>query len=819
MPSFYIYTSKYFKENGHSEKVPCSVTVIFCDRDSIEKANLQSEIKKFYESNYQTDEIFVIGGDYSDALLTKLFITDQLDTFKDIPKLQRDHLKDSLYLFTFDKDGNLDCSNKPGVISKKTTDLIINDGLVYIFKERGGLIEAKGNAHHFVFPSGKHCNKFLRTGNILLHSSEIYFIAFTLLSKYKEELHRQIYCDTSSINTLAFALLELKRKLVGAGFRIIPVESFSSYKGIFSKSIRFFENSLILISSSTSGNIIEKITKHHPNVDIANLVILYFLGSNSDYIKNKANIVCNLTKSASNPLGLHHYDTYTDRDCVYCKSGSYPVEVKGDVFLLEKPKINPITIKVTDAPKKLSAFVKQFKATNITDNNVLKVNYKETYVTSNKYEVYFDIHHVLCKIEDPENKLYKDYKERLYNFINQYVPSNAKYFITLPDEGSIKLAEIITNHIKPNYADGKLPEIVKFDDVTEKIKDVKAEGAVVIIGSCISNGKNLLYLSRTLRPFDKLRLVYFIGLARTNTEDYLNSLKSNLKQGTYGKESNSFVEVDSLFCNKDSKGTSWLKEKDFIADLIDAIEEQNLPVATKYFKDRIALIDESVSTKQKGLANSLFYSNTQGVALKLRKGFAFFNFTDYTTDVSQADVYFTINTVINSLRNSDDYEHCLRQTEFVRNVLDPHNFNRFNDGIIQACILRSAHASELSYHIDEELSNDMKAILEKVIEQHKTPQGEGLIEFLYAISVEKLTLKKEHLFELSTKLDSITDNELVKAFNFHIKQNILYDKPTLHEQIEILQKEIAELKATNGDKAETKVVDGSVKSMNQAENN
>ncbi len=495
MPNFYIYTSNYYKENDHSEKMPCSVTVIFCDRDSIEKANLQSEIKKFYESNYQTDEIFVIGGEYSDGLLTKIFITDQEETFKDIPKLQRDYLKESLYLFTFDKDGNLDCSNNPGTISKEITDLIINDGLVYVFKKRGGLIEAKGNAHHFVFPSGKHCNKFLRTGNILLHSSEIYFIAFTLLSKYKEEQHRQIYCDTSSINTLAFALLELKRKLVGTGFRIIPVERFSSYKGIFSKSIRFFENSLILISSSTSGNIIEKINQHHTNIDISNIVVLYFLGSNSDYLKNKANIVCNLTKSQTNPLGLQYYDTYTDRDCVYCKKGSYAVEVKGDVFLLEKPKINRISIKITDAPKKLSAFVKQFKSTNITNNNVLKVNYKETYVTSNKYEIYFDMHHVLCKIEDTESKLYKDYKERLFNFINQYIPSNAKYFITLPDEGSVKLAEIIMDKIKPNYVEGKLPEIVKFDDVVEKIADVKSEGAVVIIGSCIANGKNLLYLN------------------------------------------------------------------------------------------------------------------------------------------------------------------------------------------------------------------------------------------------------------------------------------------------------------------------------------
>jgi len=789
MPNFYIYTSNYVKENKHDEKIACSVTVIFCDRDKIERGNLQGEIKKFYESNYQTDEIFVLGGEYIESALERLFIEEQLETFKDIPKLQRDHLNESLYLFTFNKDGELKCFNNAEVISKEILDKIIQEGLINIFKERGGLIEAKGDAHHFVFPSGKHCNKFLRTGNILLNSCEINFIAFNLLSKYNEEFHQEIYCDTSSINTLAFALLELKRKLVGPDFKMIPIESFSSYKGIFSKSTRFYEKSLILISSSTSGNIIEKIIKHHSNLDDENLIILYFLGSNSDYQKNKSNIICNLTKSDVNPNGLQYYDTFTDRDCIYCKKGSYAVEVKGDVFLLEKPKINRIILKVTDAPKKLSNFVKQFKSSEVTNNNIFKVNYKETRDLNSKYEVYFDIHSVLCGIEDSENQLYKDYKIKLFNFINQYIPSNTKYFITLPDEGSIKLAEIIVNFIKPNYVEGKLPETVRFDEVTEKIKNVNVEGAVVILGSCIANGKNLLYLSRTLRPFGRIRLLYFIGLTRTANEQYLNSLKSNLRQGIYGKESNSFVEVENFYCNNDSKSTSWLLEKDFLLELIETIEEQNLEKATSYFKNRIELINESLSTKLKGLANSLFYSDTSDNALKLRKGFVFFNFTDYDTDVSQADVYFTISAVFNNLRNCNDYDHCLRQTEFVRNIIDPNNFNRYNDGIIQACILRSAMPTELSYHIDDQLSNDMKLILEKIIEQHKTPQGEGLIEFLYAISIEKLTLKKEHLSQLSNKLDVIKNNDLVKAFNFHIKQNILSDKPTLQDQIEALREE------------------------------
>lgn len=794
MPNFYIYNSSYIKENAEGGRMTCTVTVIFCDRDKIEQSSLQGEIKKFYEINYQTDEIFIIGGEYSRTALEKVFIDEQLTTFKDIPKLQREHLSESLHLFTFDKDGVLSCINKRHTVEKEITNKVIQDGLVHIFKERGGLIEAKGNAHHFVFPSGKHCNKFLRTGNILLHSCEIYFIAFSLLPKYNEEYHNQIYCDTSSINTLAFALLELKRKLVGSSHQMIPVESFSSYKGIFSKETRFYENSLILVSSSTSGNIIEKITSHHSTVNSENIAVLYFLGSHSDYKKNKGNIICNLTHSLSNPNGLNYYDTYTEKDCIYCQKGSYAVEVKGDVFLLEKPKINPITLKITDAPKKLSNFVNQFKSTNITNDNILKVNYKETTSPTNKYEVYFDIHHVLCKIEEPGNKQYNTYKQKLFNFINQYIPSNTKYFVTLPDEGSIKLAEIIINQIRSNYDKSKLPEIVGFNDVAKKIVDINVQGTVVIVASCIANGKNLLYLSRTLRPFDKLRLIYFTGLTRAGNEEYLEALKKNLKQGSYGGESNSFIEVESFCCNKDSKDTSWLKEKDFLADLSELIEGENLSNAILFFQKRIELINNSISKKEKGLANSLFYPSTRGDELRLRKSFAFFNFSNYEEHVSQADVYFTINNVFNNLRNSHDYEHCLKQTEFVRNMIDPHNFNRFNDGIIQASILRSASPAELSYHIDNELSNEMKGVLEKIVEQHTTPQGEGLIEFLYAISIGKLTLKEEHLFELSTKLDSINNNELVKAFTIHIKENILAKKTSLHEQINELKNEIVNLK-------------------------
>lgn len=798
MSDFYIYSSRYEKTNSHHEKVPCSVTVIFCGGPTINDINIQSEIKDFYDSNYQTDEIFVIGGEYDKARLKEVFTNNYLETFKYIPKLESQHLSDSISILNFDKNGKLSYSKvcKQGQADLKVLKYLINDGLIKIFIKRGGLIEAKGDAHHFVFPSGKHCNKFLRTGNILMNSAEIFFIAFCLLSRFKENEHKKIFCDTSSINTLAFALLELKKRLVN--FNSIPIESFSSYDGLFSKKVRFFGNSLILISSSTSCNIIDRINEHDNDVDTLNIVVLFFLGLKKDFKKRQSNIICNLTKDEiDNPGGIQYYDTYIERECIHCKTGSYPVEVKGDVFLLEKPKINRITLNVTDAPKKLSEFVRQFKSQKENDDNVLKVNYKENKDPTKKYEVYFDMYHVLDTIDKSMRpQLYEKYKEKLFDYINQYIPSNAKYLIPLPDEGSEKLAVIIIKHIAQNYTPSRLPEIVKFDDVLKKMTDQSVVGAAVIVGSCISNGKNLLYLSRTLRPFNKLKLLYFIGLARTSNKEDLEFLKSNLRQGNYGKETNSFVEVESFFCNKDSKDTTWISEKKFLTDyMLDLVDKHNLKDAKVQFQARINLINDSLSLKVKGLANSIFYNNTENGRLRLRKGFAFINFDNYIEDISQADVYFSMSSVVNNLRNEVNYEHCLKHSEYVRNVLDPFNFNRFNDGIIQACILRCARQSELSYHISYDLSNDMKLILEKIIEKHSAQQGEGLIEFLYALAIKRLTLKREHISQLSVMIDAIQGNELVTAFNFYIKENILIDKPTLQEQIESLEKQIELLKA------------------------
>jgi hypothetical protein len=781
MNNFYIYKFNYTKKEIGNDKA-ISASVIFCDRETINEDNLKEEIRKFYEMNYQTDEIYVIGGEYQKDLLKKVFIERQNKTFIGIPKKQETHLADSLYVLTFNKVGELQCDDKK--MPKGFQSNFLNEGLQNIFIKRGGLITSQGS-HHFVFPSGKHCDKFLRTGNILLISSEIYFIAFALLKHFDETKHDQIYCDTSSINSVAFALTELKNRFIAETLRKqIPIESFSSYDGLYKNELSYTKNAFLIISASTSSNIIAYILNGHKMLGRENITVLYYLGEEKNYVNIKDKVICNLTQSKVNVNGIPYYKTYNGDDCEYCKKGSYPVEVSGDVFLLEKPKINSIVLGVKDPEKYLSDLLKQFKSVG-RKANIFRVNYKEN--SNFKYEVYINYYEVLDGIK---NGRYDKYSLKLTDYINQYVPSNTKYIIALNDIASSELADYIIDRLKPNYKDEKIPLKITQDQLSEISPN--SEGTALVVGSCIANGKNLLFISRALRKFDKLRIVYFVGISRTKNKEYLNFLKSNLKQGSYGGESSSFIEVESIFCNNDSRNTSWLAETQFLKKFIEYIRDEYPTChSLEFLNERMKMLQTSQGDKEKGLANNLFYprfTKSSVEELNIRKNFAFFNFDNYVDDVSQADIYFTVSNIINTLRNpannTEKAEKSLKQSVYVRSILDPANFSRFNDGIIQSSILRAAYPEELSYSIDNDISQEMANTLETLIKYCEDEQGEALLEFLYAIAIKKLTLKKIHLQKIVDLLNLRTEVDLIKCFTAYIDKKVLNEEEITLEKLD-----------------------------------
>lgn len=748
MNSYYIYKAELIlDESKLIENNLKSITVIYNPNNDFNFDSLGKELKEFHEYNSQTDGIlFLFGTDIENAV--NIIKKNYSKIFKNIPVVEEESLKQKAFFVNYNSNTEfeiIDC-NKKDIIDKKDLEYIIHQGLQNIFISRGGLVEANGDKHHYVFPSGKHSSKFLRAANVLLYKSEIYFIATSLLEKIKGKEFDNIYCDTSSINSIAIAVADLFNRF--NKIKSINVCSFKSYDGLYDKNTEFEPNSIFLISASTSGGIINYIKTNHEDIKNEEIYILFFLHLKSDNPMILEHVLCDLTfDTLKNKFGIEKYDTHTDLDCEFCKRGSYPVTISGDIFLLEEPKVNGLLIKTNYITSNMKSFVSDFKSNK--DKSILKVNYKETNPSSGKkYDIFIDYENIINDLTR-----FGKHQKKLDAYINQFVPNNLKYIINLNDKGSHKLAIYIKNKVAENLKNSENIIICNQNNLNS-ISNL--EGAVLIVGSCISNGKNLLYLSRFLRNFEKLRIVYFVGINRISNENNFKELKSNLKYGTYGSENSTYVEIEKINCDNNSTENSWQREWDFNNAIIDNSDDEKIKT---FFKDRNKKINYFNDSEQKGGSENIFLPIPEVVStdkqLGIRKNSAFFN-GSYFDRVSQSDVYFTISNVLNNMRNSD--KENLKQSTFVRNLISPSNFNRFNDGIIQASLLRSARAVELNYNLDEDLSREMKDILITIIKYNDQEQGEAILEFLFALAVTKLRLRKEHYAIIISLLEEKNDS-------------------------------------------------------------
>jgi len=755
--SYFIYNFDY--DIGDKKT---NSTVIFLPNSKLDIDQLQEELRVFYQQNLQADRTVVISANYFNNLF-QIIQDNKEHIFKYVPTLEQDSFYRNLHLIQFAKDGTLKQYFGNGFEKMKGYKIFkknyFNEGLKILFHIRGGLVETSHNHHHFVFPSGKHSQKFLRTANVLIHSSEISFLAHGLLKYYSEQNFDIIYTDTSSINTVAYELQRILSEF-DKGYINVPINSFSSYSGIYDKNSKLLSNSLILISASTSGSIISKLLERHPNLSSKNIVLLFYLANTNHNSVVAEQMLCNLTREGNTDFfGVDTFYQGDNEKCKLCDEGSFPLNVTGDVFLLEQPKVNTHVIGVNEIKiKNLFSFSKEFMS-KYQQNTIIKLNYRETKEegqVNSKYEVFIDYEQII----DNLNRFPK-YKDKLDSYIDQYIPSNLLYILHLNDNSSKKLANYIFDRIKDNYLSEKCPEVISQTDF-ECLKKIKKSGSVLIVGSCISNGHNLLYLSRALRD-SLLRIIYFIGINRYPNQHQNEFLKTNLKYGKYGREISSFIEVMDICCTGINGENSWTKEVEFLKKSLMNEDDEELRT---FFKDRIKNIENSYSSKIKGLSNNAFlpipYKVGKESILKIRKNSAFFQGNGYQSHVVQSEVHFCISTVINGMRNNIG-NTSLAQSSYVRNLICPTNFNRYNDGVIQASILRSAKDEELNYSLDKEVSARIKDILVTLFKYRKTTQGEALLEFLYAIATNKLRIVKDDLVSILEQIKH-EENKLIKFY-------------------------------------------------------
>lgn len=670
-------------------------------------------VKADVEQNLLPASVYILAAENQRQSLSKLASDVVLN--EEIISFVGDVKKKLICLF-FSSEGKIAHNIDESLIAGALEREILCSGVVDIFQRRCGVITSQ-SSYHFLKPSGDHCNAFIRASNLLVSSVEVAFLALGLLPFFSNNLKR-IYVDTSSISYLVIQALSLSGKF-GAALPLI--ESFESY-AVFNKDYDFIADSesLVLISATTSGGLAKKLVADSGFIAKSVINIFY------NYIPNGVNGVFNISGALTGQVS-----SYRAIDCPLCKRGSRLIRIVGDQFLPETPTHEQLMIKRNDFSNERASFFKEFATKDIlcwSRSSVPSSSFKELY--------YIDIEHVL---RDPTPEFLNAFKRS----VRKNFAADVELVVSLDDSGSKALSDAMQSQV------GSTAEKIKWCSVSELLGDQLINvGSVVVVAGAITSGGKLLDMSRRLRKMEPTAsILYFVGFSKLSDSSSLEQVRKDLEQG--GHKLVVLQQVPMPRVTENTK-TSWDIEHETLmgAGGDDPLgESEMLP---KLLSDRL----HHHGSKH----DDLFLPATNGKRLKLRPTFAFWHGLSLDTEkATQSDVYWTIQALIHDLR-------CKAGKEGLNNfyhttVISPACFDRYNDGVIQAAMLRSANPTELDYSVSDDFSKKMLDVVVSIVENHAVEQGEAALEFLVAIWLGIMRLTEDDTKKLCERFESRTGSE------------------------------------------------------------
>jgi hypothetical protein len=220
-------------------------------------------------------------------------------------------------------------------------------------------------------------------------------------------------------------------------------------------------------------------------------------------------------------------------------------------------------------------------------------------------------------------------------------------------------------------------------------------------------------------------------------------LKSNLTYGALGADTfSSFSALDlEVQCYEDAP--SWREELAALRRVISWADQRGIDVPVEV-EQRIHRLTKAVAT---GLVDDLYWPDMNGKPLKLRSDFALVSGALQPPQASQADLFAAICTLLTALREHKDGNKRLANNAYERSVLAPSNFSRFNDGVLQASILRACRSKDLAYGACDELTSSqmLGVLMDSLPNTNRPEKSEALIEFLLALLTQRMTLLENDL--------------------------------------------------------------------------
>lgn len=602
-----------------------------------------------------------------------------------------------------------------GDVSEMSIEEIGRRCVSTMFAVHGGFVEANSN-YHFLNPSQRHTDRFIRLSNLLSSSAEISLLAMTMLPLLPPSAE-VAHVDTPAMFALVSAVNDHLRVLAPKR-PWLRCENFRSYLGVRTHDFATGGEPVVLISASSSGSLAEVIaTRRVPRDRIGHVL---YLGEEDERVQRAVDLAFDEER---NPEGVKNdRETYEDGNCKLCAAGSIPVPLKGDQFDMGGPDFEPLTMLKTDAPPGLSATMDRMAGTDAFRISTARGAGAKQFLVDAE------------SLAAAEN-----FVNRTAYLARRHIPSLTREVLLLDDD-SKPFGTLVAREagITPRFVTRAEVDDLDAGDVDEDGK--RLDGLpVVIVAAVVESGRSLRDISRDLRRCrSNSPLIYLIGCAKNASPARREELEKTLVQ-THAAAKHAFASVEDLVLPASGPPHAWLAEIDFLNRAV----AEGLDLG-----ERLSTRLERLGRSSEPLVDELFLSAGED-PLRIQPGFVFWpgKTSKPPRSSSQADVYYTISSVLQALRTNppNPEGRALRTNWFQQTRLDPANLGRFNDGVIQASILRAARPVEIDYSSKDDFAREAGRAICRIMDAAHRPRGEAACEALIAIGSGRLRVPREEL--------------------------------------------------------------------------
>ena len=563
----------------------------------------------------------------------------------------------------------------------------IEAGLAKIFDPSIVVVTAPAG-YAFRKPSNDRSTYFIRAELGLSTSAAVFFTAFAIFRRLviahgqiPDEL-RLLLVDTMNVASTAFALRDI---LSLAGREKLPqVESFHSYGGMDEVKSPLPDTSLCIISASSSMNLHRKWIQKNSLSSRDVITLVTFDGA--------ADARCAL-------YGLPK----SSRPDEVVPSSSYDIRIAGEYFfpVMEPPR----KVLLTTTHHGCKEYTEPFCELH---GRGLFSAFRATSESTHRRSLFIETD-VLLGLHA--------FRQWIDHKVPLFLKAGTARVVFQDDKASAKLAQHVAyiaellgcEHVK----------VIAANDVSATTIDSTAP--LVCVAAVVGQGNALLSMSRDLRNAHAGARLYVVGAQVAESVQQLDTFDRNLKHSANKSP------VDVLRC------FTFLSNETVTESFLRELSLLQAPGVLGQRKDELLL----------GLGpRTIFLPSGPGLTdpLLLNRDFAFWT-GDYDVAPLQAEVLGTIAAILQNARTAKlkASDRQLRSPLLMHVALDPENFARFNEGIIQASLLRAALPSELDYRGDTQASEYVAALLGRLATNFDQPHV-ATLEFLVALATKRMQL-------------------------------------------------------------------------------